>query len=111
MNRLNETPALDHIFNVAELMNYDMIYIYHHLHEGASILLKKDNLQLGDQQNYHVYFKGFKIGSIFISSLFLALYGEQDEIEARVANITKEKYLPVKALDIVVGQPALKLVS
>ncbi|MFK8045758.1 MAG: hypothetical protein AB8B72_09690 [Crocinitomicaceae bacterium] len=110
-NTIYNTPQLQHIFKVSELLKFDLIYIYHHITAGSKVLLKKDDLQLSGNCNYNVYFKGFKIGSLFVSSFFTALYGQIEEIEAEVAGITKEKYLPIKELDIIVSQSELKLVS
>lgn len=100
-----------HVFKVSQLLNFDLIYIYHHIHEGAQVKLLKDEEFLDGKYTYSVYFKNFKIGSIIASSLFNALSGQVEVLVGQVVNITKEKYMPIKELDIVVRQSELRLVS
>jgi len=111
LNQLYNTPQMQHVFKVSELFKYDLIYIYHHMTAGSKVILKRDDLQIAGNSNYSVYFKGFKIGSLFVSSFFTALYGQLEAIEAEVSGIKKEKYLPIKELDIIVSQSELRLVS
>lgn len=106
-----ELPPIQHVFNVSDLQNFDLIYIYHHMSEGAKVTLKRDSFQLDGNYNYYVYFKGFKVGTVMVSSLFTAIYGSIDSVEAVVSSLTKEKYLPIRALDVVVRQSELKQVS
>lgn len=111
MTSLNQFTNLQHVFKVSELLSYDMIYIYHHLQEGTDVTLVKDEIHLEGKFSYLVYFKGFKLGSVLVSALFTAMYGEQEVFIGQVASVTKEKYMPIKELDIVVHQLELKLVS
>jgi hypothetical protein len=110
-NTLTQLPILQHIFTVSDLYSYDMIYIYHQIQEGTKVILVRDDLQIGGNYRYSVYFKDFQIGTLFVSSFFSAQYGNLDKIEAEIASITKEKYLPIKNLDVIIKQRGLKLVS
>ncbi len=110
-NTIYELPNLQYIFKVSDLYKYDMIYIYHHIHEGSKVTLVRNDLQIGGNNSYLVYFKNFLLGSLFISTLFTTQYGNLSKIEAEIMNITKEKYLPIKNLDVVISQAGLRLVS
>lgn len=110
-NNLLNVPLLQHVFKVSELFNYDMIYIYHHIKEGTHVHLVRDELEISGNYRYFVYYKNFQIGSLFVSSFFTAQYGHLDTIKAEVTNLTKEKYLPIKQLDVLITQSSLRLVS
>jgi len=110
-NPLNQLPNVQYIFTVSNLYKYDMIYIYHHIQEGIKVTLVRDDLKLGGNSSYSVYYRNFHLGSVFISPFFTAQYGNVDKIEAEIANITKEKYLPIKNIDIIISPTKLRLVS
>lgn len=110
-NQTQNIPLIQHVFKVSELFNYDMIYIYHHIKEGTNVSLIRDGLQISGNYRYFVYYKNFKLGSLFVSSFFTAQYGHLDTIEAEVTSITKERYLPIKHLDVLITQSSLRLVS
>ncbi|MFK8039563.1 MAG: hypothetical protein AB8B74_14830 [Crocinitomicaceae bacterium] len=110
-NNLLGIPSIQHVFKVSELFNYDMIYIYHHIQEGTKVNLVRDELQIGGKYRYFVYYKDYQLGSLFVSSFFSAQYGNLKSIEAEVTSITKEKYMPIKHLDVLITQASLRLVS
>jgi hypothetical protein len=105
------TPKIQHVFNVSDLLNFDMICIYHHMTEGEKVTLKRSEFHLDGNYSYYVYFKGFKIGTVRVSSLFTAIYGSVETIEGAISSMMKEKYLPVRSLDIIICEEDLKLVS
>ena len=110
-NSLNRLPDMQYIFAVSSLYKYDMIYVYHHLAEGSKVTLRRNDFYIDGTCQYSVYYKDFKLGYVYLSSFFLAQYGSLEKFEAEIASMTKEKYLPIKKLDITVSSARMRLVS
>lgn len=99
------------IATVEELANHDMIYIYHHLHVGAELQLIESEPGLHGEIRYAVFYKRFKLGYIKISGALSSFYADRRHITAEVIEMSKEKYLPLKGLDIKLKTSALRKVS
>lgn len=108
---ISATFNLKAIANVEELVNYDMIYVYHHLNIGDTLKLIYSEIRLNGDHRYEVYYKNFKLGYISMGGLTKSLYGGYDEIIASISSFSKEKYLPIKSLDIILHPMQLKKVS
>ena len=106
-----EQFSLKTILSVDELLNYDMIYIYHHLSIGSVLNLKFKETNLFDNPKYMVSFKGFALGCVTVTGLMKSFVNEHDEFEAEISAIGKDKYMPIKKLDIQMSVVALKKVG
>lgn len=96
---------------VNELTSHDMIYVYHLLSIGTKLKLEQTELKLNGNLIYKVLFNHFTIGFIEISKFSKLLFSKDTELEATIFNLSKEKYLPLKSLEISVQSKQLKLVS
>jgi hypothetical protein len=103
--------SLKTILSVDELLNYDMIYIYHHLSVGSVLTLRFKEINLFDDPIYLVSYKGFEIGTVRVSGIMKSFVNEHDEFEAEISAIGKDKYMPIKKLDIQMSVAALKKVG
>ncbi|MEX1002355.1 MAG: hypothetical protein WDZ35_09605 [Crocinitomicaceae bacterium] len=99
------------IIAVEELSHHDMIYVYHHIREGSLLDLEYVETTLSGHPRYRVKFKNFIIGFVKFSGMTKAMFEEHIHLRAEVASISKEKYMPFKALDIQLGMEALKKVG
>jgi len=98
-NKLTNNPfelansfALKTIASVEELPNYDMIYIYHHLKVGS-------------------LFKEFVLGFVTIGGTISKLFENSEMIVAEILNIEKQKFLPIRGLDITLQATKMRMVS
>ena len=103
--------CLKAIAEVNELINYDMIYIYHQLCLGDEVDLKSVGTNLKGDICYTVSFKGFTIGTVILGGHFRSYYESNPMLSAKIITIQKEKFLPVRKLDIEVNLIQLKNVS
>ena len=63
-------PKLGILTHVNELANYDMIYIFHQLKNGAELSIEKDDKRTWDENALAVFFKEFKLGYVsFLTNL------------------------------------------
>ncbi len=102
-NSLNSNlPNLGILTHVEELTRYDMIYIYHHLKNGAILDIEKDDNRAWDENSLMVSFKGFKLGYVSskTSAIIKKKMAQGYAISASVKSVNKEKYLPLNAMDI-----------
>ena len=99
------------ISKVEELMNHDMIYIYHHLNIGSELKLIYAETRLNSDLRYVVYYKKFKLGYITLGGFVKDMYLGSDVIIANVSSLSSEKYLPINSLDIELKSLQLKKVS
>ncbi|WP_027418760.1 hypothetical protein [Crocinitomix catalasitica] len=99
------------IVAIEELINYDMIYIYHHLQIGSKVELKKATENIKGDMRFAVYFKTFKLGYITISSFLAPIYTDISVIACEINSFVKEKFLPIKAIDLKLQATKIKLVS
>ncbi|MEO9533497.1 MAG: hypothetical protein ABJG68_00750 [Crocinitomicaceae bacterium] len=106
-----ESFKIKAVVAVKELMNYDMIYVYHHLKENSVVELKLAGTNLMGEPEYHAYFKGFRLGTIFLSGIIRSFYEGQETLYAEVAGISKNKYFPINSLDLQLGVESLKKVG
>ena len=93
---------------VEELMNHDMIYIYHHLREGQLVELKKTGTDVLGNPRYDVWYKDFKLGVTCIEGIFRSFYENEDLVYANISALSKHKYEPINALDIQIGLKSMK---
>jgi hypothetical protein len=103
--------TLNTIVAVEELSNYDMIYIYHHLYVGASISLEPVTSSLKGDLRFRVFFKNFHLGYITLSNELAPIYADITAINCTISSFKKEKFLPVKALDLCLQATKIKMVS
>lgn len=110
-NSNNQNQQVNSISNVNQLTNFDMIYVYHLLTKGVKLNLFKCNDKLNGDLVFKVMFQSFKIGYVNVSGIAKQLFKGQSELEATVFSVTKEKYLPLKNLEISMQHKSLKMVS
>jgi len=96
---------------VKELAHNDMIYIYHHLQIGSIVNLIAEGTNLKGDIRYKVLFKNFTLGYVSLGGYFRAYYESNPELDARIISMQKNKFMPVKELDIEVDMIRLKNVS
>lgn len=109
---INQINVLDTIVKVNQLTSFDMIYVYHLLSIGTTVKLYKTNINLHGDYMFEVYFKKFKIGVVKISGIGKQLIGDLTEVEAKISSLSKEKYLPLKSLELVIkSKNSLKMVG
>jgi len=102
---------LKSIANVNELAHHDMIYIYHHLKIGQTVQLITDGTNLKGDIRYKVLFKNFTLGYVYLGGFFKNYYEANSELFATINSFQKNRYMPVKELDIEVCIVRLKNVS
>ncbi len=99
------------IAKVEELMNYDMIYIYHHLKVGSEVRLSFLETRLNGDLRYEVSYANFKLGIVQLGGVTKDLYQGDEELFATISSVSKDKYLPINSLDIQLQAAQLKKVS
>ncbi|MCH2233185.1 MAG: hypothetical protein MK078_02945 [Crocinitomicaceae bacterium] len=108
---ISEGFKLKTLVSVEELTNYDMIYIYHHINPGDKVSLKFEEESLLGDLVYMVHYKSFKLGKIRVTGVMKSIYDGINELQAEVAGISKQKFLPFNGLDISIQAEAMKMVS
>jgi len=114
MNFIKSKSTNQNISTVAtvnQLTSFDMIYVYHLLSLGTKLKLIQNAIKLNGEIEYTVMFKNFKLGFITLSNISKMLFSGEAELNASVFKLAKEKYLPIKSLDIRIHQKNLKMVS
>ena len=106
-----ETFSLKTVISVKELMNHEMIYVYHHLRRGTSVELKRQRENIYGDPVYDVFYRKFKLGECSISGIMKSFYTNEKSIFAEIVGLSKDKYMPIKELDIQLGVQALKKVG
>ena len=106
-----ESFAIRTVVAVEELLEHDMIYVYHHIQEGSVVQLIFDREDLQGNPLYLVLFKGFTIGKVKLTGIARSIFENHLDITARIAGVSKEKYMPLQHVDIELGAEALKKVS
>ncbi|UKN00614.1 hypothetical protein K6119_12825 [Paracrocinitomix mangrovi] len=117
MNRLirqlgiSEDFTLKTIIKVEELMNHDMIYIYHHIAVGSVLdLVPAGSNVIGDPR-YEVKYGQFKLGYITLKGLVKSIFEKEECLQAEVASVGKQKFMPIKELDIQLGAKTIRKVG
>lgn len=108
---VKEDFSIRTVIKVEELMNHDMIYVYHHLNPGSVVDLKQEGSNLFGDPRYSVLYKGFKLGYVTISGMMRSFFEGEEAFQAEVAGVSKDKYMPIKELDIQIGLLAMKKVG
>ena len=117
MNRLIKQLGVGENFSikttvaVEELMNHDMIYVYHHLTEGTKVTLENVGINLNGDPRYAVKYNSFMLGFVTITGIMRSFYEGQQFGQAEISAVSKDKYQPIKALDVQVGVQAMKKVG
>lgn len=99
------------ISSVEELTNHDLIYIYHHLGVGSEVLLEASGTNIKGDIRYKVSYKGFVIGFTYLGGYFKSYYENNNSLVAKIIGLRKEKYLPIREMDLEVDLIRLKNVS
>tara|TARA_B100000809_G_C14870829_1_gene435481 strand:- start:314 stop:670 length:357 start_codon:yes stop_codon:yes gene_type:complete len=99
------------LVKVEQLTSFDMIYVYHLLSIGSKLNLYKEGEKLNGDLVYKVMFNSFKLGYVNIGSFSKIIFRDEDELEAIISNLAKEKYLPLNNLELSVKKKDLKMVS
>ena len=97
--------------SVSGLMNYDMIYVYHHIKEGTQVELKRHSENIQGDPVFNVFYKGFMLGTVAVSGIISSFYVGEDSFFAEVSGVSKDKYLPINKLDIQVGVQSVRKAS
>ncbi|MCH2224783.1 MAG: hypothetical protein MK066_08450 [Crocinitomicaceae bacterium] len=97
--------------SVSELMNHDMIYVYHHLTEGAVVELKRYSENIEGDPIFKVYYKAFLLGVVTVSGIIKSFYSSERSIIAEVSAVSKDKYMPINKLDIQLRVQSFKKAS
>ena len=110
---INDQPInINTVVKVNNLTHYDMIYVYHLLSIGTKVNLIKTETNLNGDYLFDVYYKTFKIGDIKVTGIRKQIIGNLEEFEAVISNLSKEKYLPLKSLELtIISKNNLKMVS
>lgn len=117
MNRLiknlgvNNPLSLKTIVAVEGLTNHDMIYVYHHIQRGSMVNLKSDGTNVTGDPRYSVKYRGFLLGFVTLSGIMKSFFMEHNEMQAEIATISKDKFMPINRLDIQIGVVAMKKVG
>lgn len=109
--QLADDFVLNTIVSVQELANYDMIYIYHHLHVGASINLEAAGTNVKGDLRFKASYKNFVLGYVTIGGPVKSIYEGVYNLEGKVFNINKDKFLPIKGLDLSIQATKMRMVS
>ena len=107
----NTLQGVNLLAKVDQLSSYDMIYVYHLLSVGSKLNLTQTEKKLNGDLVYSVMFNTFKLGYITISNFSKILLRDVLNLEACVFGLAKEKYLPLKSLEISISNNILKMVS
>jgi hypothetical protein len=103
--------SINTLVKAEQLSSFDMIYVYHLLSIGTKLNLYKEGDKLNGDLIYKVMFNTFKLGYVTISSFSKVIFREEEELEATISNLAKEKYLPLNNLELSVRKKELKRVS
>lgn len=99
------------VVKVEQLTSFDMIYVYHLLSVGTKLKLEFTEERLTGDLIYKVKFNSFVLGFITLTGLSRMMFEGESELEATIFNLAKEKYLPLKSLELSVSKKSLKMVS
>ena len=105
---VGEVFSLNAITTVEELANHDMIYIYHHLTVGSKLTLTFDEETLQGDLRYAATFRGFLIGYVRVSGVLTSFYRDRKEVTAEIVGCSKDRYMPLKQLDVQLQLNAMK---
>jgi hypothetical protein len=108
---LKASKSIYSIVSVEQLTSFDMIYVYHLLSKGTKLNLIKSEDKLNGDLVYKVKFNTFQLGYITLSRFSKLLFKGCTELDATIFGMAKEKYLPLKSLELMVGEKTLKMVS
>lgn len=99
------------IVSVQELGNYDLIYIYHHLQIGSIVKLITDGTNVKGDPRYRVVFKGFLLGFVTLGGAVRSIYENIQELESEIVGLNKQKFLPIKGIDLCLQATKMRMVS
>ncbi|MFT4602515.1 MAG: hypothetical protein ACI857_002701 [Arenicella sp.] len=113
INELGFSPQFNIKANlsVSELMNHDMIYVYHHLAAGTMVELKRSSENLNGDPVFKVFYKSFLLGTVAVSGIMKSFYEQEQTVLAEISAISKDKYLPINKLDIQLGVQSFQKAS
>ena len=105
------TNPLTTVVKVEQLTCFDMIYVYHLLSEGSKLQLVQKDPKLNGDLSFEVRFNSFLLGYVTLANFSKTLFQDDLELDATILSMAKEKYLPLKSLDITIRKKDLKMVS
>lgn len=103
--------VLNTVVSVDELADHDMIYIYHHLKLGSVVHLAPAGTNVKGDLRFQVSYKGFTLGFITLSPMIQAVYEKNKIIQGQIVGIEKQKFLPIRGLDIALQATKMRMVS
>jgi len=104
--------VINTVVAVNQLNSFDMIYVYHLISIGTKVKLYKTSTDLNGDYIYAVFYKSYQLGTVKITGLRKRLISNEPEIDAIVSGLSKEKYLPLKSLELTLNSSKnLKLVG
>lgn len=108
---LSESFVMNTIVSVSELADHDMIYIYHHLKVGSRVNLLASGTNVKGDLRYRVSYKGFVLGYITLGGAIQSLFEGVETLEGEISAIEKQKFLPIRGLDISLQATKMRMVS
>ena len=103
--------VMNTIVSVEELADHDMIYIYHHLKIGSTVRLSQSGTNVKGHLRFQVSFKGFILGFVTLSPYIQDVYEGNEVIEGQIVSIEKQKFLPIRGLDLFLQATKMRMVS
>jgi len=104
----NEQFNIKANLSVSELMNHDMIYVYHHLNEGTQVELKRHSENMQGDPIFKVFYKTFLLGTVAVTGIMKSFYVGEQSVLAEISAVSKDKYLPINKLDIQLGVQSIR---
>jgi len=106
-----ESFVLNTVVSVDELADHDMIYIYHHLKVGSKVHLVAAGTNVKGDLRYRVSYKGFILGFVTLADPVKLIYKNSETIEGEIVAVEKQKFLPIRGLDISLQATKMRMVS
>lgn len=106
-----ESFVLNTVVSVDELADHDMIYIYHHLKVGSKVHLVATGTNVKGDLRYRVSYKGFILGFVTLADPVKLIYKNAETIEGEIVAVEKQKFLPIRGLDISLQATKMRMVS
>lgn len=106
-----EDFVMNTIVSVDELTDHDMIYIYHHLSIGAVVHLTAAGTNVKGDLRYKVSFKEFTLGYVTLGGALRQVYKNVKTIQSQIVGIEKQKFLPIRGIDLSIQATKMRMVS
>jgi hypothetical protein len=103
--------VMNTIVSVDELADHDMIYIYHHLKLGSTVNLTASGTNVKGDLRYRVSYKEFTLGYVTLSGALQEVYKNAKSIESQIVGMEKQKFLPIRGIDLSIQATKMRMVS